>query len=89
VIGALIDSNRPEADDQVRSLQTAAQTLGRQIVVAKVAAEGEFDILVAVSDVRFRGQSRHRVWQMSTTQCLLEDCARFLVAGFLGAWGNL
>ncbi|MFY9772070.1 MAG: ABC transporter substrate-binding protein [Xanthobacteraceae bacterium] len=47
VIGALIDSNRPEADDQARSLQTAAQTLGRQIVVAKVAAEGEFDNAIA------------------------------------------
>jgi putative tryptophan/tyrosine transport system substrate-binding protein len=47
VIGALIDSNRPEADDQVRSLQTAAQTLGRQMVVAKVAAEGEFDNAIA------------------------------------------
>ena len=43
VIGALIDSNRPEADEQVRSLQTAAQALGRQMVVAKVAAEGEFE----------------------------------------------
>jgi putative tryptophan/tyrosine transport system substrate-binding protein len=47
VIGALIDSNRPEADDQVRSLQTAAQTLGRQIVVAKVTAEGEFETAIA------------------------------------------
>jgi putative ABC transport system substrate-binding protein len=46
VIGALIDSNRPEADDQVRSLQTAAQTLGRQIVVAKVTAEGEFETAI-------------------------------------------
>jgi len=31
----------------VRSLQTAAQTLGRQIVVAKVTAEGEFETAIA------------------------------------------
>lgn len=47
MIGALIDSNRLEADEQVRSLQTAAQTLGRQMVVVKVAAEGEFENAIA------------------------------------------
>mgnify|MGYP003693996613 CR=1 FL=1 len=31
VIGVLIDSNRPEADDQTRALQAAAQTVGRQL----------------------------------------------------------
>ena len=47
VIGVLIDSNRPEADDQTRALQAAAQTVGRQLVVARVAAEGEFDAAIA------------------------------------------
>jgi ABC-type uncharacterized transport system substrate-binding protein len=43
VVGALIDGNRSEADSQVRDLQAAAQTLGRQLVVARVVAEREFD----------------------------------------------
>jgi putative ABC transport system substrate-binding protein len=47
VIGALIDSNRPEADDQTRALQGAAQTVGRQLVIARVAAEREFDAAIA------------------------------------------
>jgi putative tryptophan/tyrosine transport system substrate-binding protein len=47
VIGALIDSNRPEADDQARSLLAAAQTLGRKMVIASVAAAGEFDAAIA------------------------------------------
>jgi putative ABC transport system substrate-binding protein len=47
VIGVLIDSNRPEADDQTRALQAAAQTVGRQLVVARVAAEREFDAAIA------------------------------------------
>ncbi len=46
VIGALIDSNRPEADDQERSLSAAAQTLGRQLVTARVATEREFDAAI-------------------------------------------
>jgi ABC-type uncharacterized transport system substrate-binding protein len=47
VIGALIDSNRPEADDQARALQVSAQTVGRQLVIARVAVEGEFDAAIA------------------------------------------
>ncbi len=47
VIGALIDSNRPEADDQTRALQGSAQTVGRQLVIARVAAEREFDAAIA------------------------------------------
>jgi putative tryptophan/tyrosine transport system substrate-binding protein len=47
VIGALIDANRPEADDQTQSLQTAAQTIGRQMVVARATAEHELDAAIA------------------------------------------
>jgi ABC-type uncharacterized transport system substrate-binding protein len=47
VIGALIDGNRPEADDQTRSLQAAAQAVGRQLVVARVGSEREFDAAIA------------------------------------------
>jgi putative ABC transport system substrate-binding protein len=47
VIGALIDGNRPEADDQVRALQVAAQTLGRQLVVARIDARRDFDAAIA------------------------------------------
>jgi putative ABC transport system substrate-binding protein len=47
LIGALIDSNRPEADDQEQSLRTAAQTVGRQLVVVRVIAERDFDAAVA------------------------------------------
>jgi putative ABC transport system substrate-binding protein len=47
VVGALIDGNRAEADDQTHSLETAAQTVGRQMVVARVAAEREFDAAIA------------------------------------------
>jgi putative ABC transport system substrate-binding protein len=47
VIGALIDGNRPEADDQTLSLQTAAQTIGRQMVAVRVAAERELDDAIA------------------------------------------
>jgi putative ABC transport system substrate-binding protein len=43
VIVALTDSNRPEAADQIKSLQTAAQVVGRQLIVASVANESEFD----------------------------------------------
>jgi putative ABC transport system substrate-binding protein len=47
VIGALIDANRPEADQQTQSLQTAAQTIGRQMVVARATAEHELDAAIA------------------------------------------
>jgi putative ABC transport system substrate-binding protein len=47
VIGALIDANRPESDDQMQSLQTAAQTIGRQMVVARITAERELDAAIA------------------------------------------
>jgi putative ABC transport system substrate-binding protein len=47
VIGALIDSNRPEADDQEQSLKTAAQTIGRQLLVGRVIAERDFDAAIA------------------------------------------
>ena len=43
VIGVLIDSNRPEASDQTRALQAAAQTIGRQLAIATVTAERDFD----------------------------------------------
>lgn len=47
VIGALIDGNRPEADDQTQSLQAAAQSVGRQLVVVRVGTEREFDPAIA------------------------------------------
>ena len=47
VIGALIDRNRAEAEDQTQSLQSAAEAIGRQMVIAKVAAEPEFESAIA------------------------------------------
>src|SRR5258708_14910212 len=43
VIGALMDSSRPEAADQLKSLQAAAQAGGRQLIVASAGNEGQFD----------------------------------------------
>jgi len=46
VIGALIDGNRPEADDQTRSLQAAARIVGRQLTITRIASEREFDAAI-------------------------------------------
>jgi putative ABC transport system substrate-binding protein len=46
-IGALIDSNRPEADAQLKSVQAAAQAFGRQLVVASAGGERDFDAAFA------------------------------------------
>jgi putative ABC transport system substrate-binding protein len=43
VIGALMDSSRPEAADQLKSVQAAAQAAGRQLIVAGAGNEGDFD----------------------------------------------
>lgn len=43
VIGALMDASRPEAAAQLKSVQAAAQTVGRQLVIASAANEGEFE----------------------------------------------
>jgi putative ABC transport system substrate-binding protein len=47
VIGALMDSSRPEAADQLKSVQAAAQAVGRQLIVASAGNEGEFDVAIA------------------------------------------
>jgi len=47
VIGALMDSSRPEAADQLKSVQAAAQAVGRQLIVASAGNEGEFDAAFA------------------------------------------
>jgi putative tryptophan/tyrosine transport system substrate-binding protein len=47
VIGALMDSSRPEAADQLKSVQAAAQAVGRQLAVATASNEGEFDAAFA------------------------------------------
>ena len=43
IIGTLIDSNRPEAEFQINSVQRAAQAMGRRLVVANARNEREFD----------------------------------------------
>src|SRR5437763_8204819 len=47
VVGALMDSSRPEAADQLKSLQAAAQAVGRQLIVASAGNEGEVDAAFA------------------------------------------
>jgi putative tryptophan/tyrosine transport system substrate-binding protein len=47
IIGALMDSSRPEAADQLKSVQEAAQAVGRQLVVASAGNEREFDAAFA------------------------------------------
>jgi putative ABC transport system substrate-binding protein len=43
IIGALMDASRPEAAEQLKSVQAAAQAVGRQLVVASAGNEGDFD----------------------------------------------
>jgi len=43
----VLDRNRAEAEDQTQSLQSAAEAIGRQMVIAKVAAEPEFESAIA------------------------------------------
>ena len=43
VIGALMDASRPEATAQLKSVQAAAQVVGRQLVIASASNEDDFD----------------------------------------------
>jgi putative ABC transport system substrate-binding protein len=43
IIGALMDSSRPEAATQLESVQAAAQAVARQLVVVSVGNERDFD----------------------------------------------
>jgi putative tryptophan/tyrosine transport system substrate-binding protein len=43
IIGALMDSSRFEAETQLKSVQDAAQAVGRRLVVASARNESEFD----------------------------------------------
>jgi putative tryptophan/tyrosine transport system substrate-binding protein len=47
VIGALMDASRPEVTAQLKSVQAAAQAIGRQLVVASASNEGDFDTAFA------------------------------------------
>ena len=47
VIGALMDSSRPEAADQLRSVQAAAQAVDRQLIIASAGNDGELDAAFA------------------------------------------
>jgi putative ABC transport system substrate-binding protein len=47
IIGALMDSSRPEAAGQLKSVQEAAQAVGRQLIVASAGNEREFDAAFA------------------------------------------
>ncbi len=47
VIGALIDVSRPEAPAQLKSLEAAAQAVGRKLVVANAGNEGDLDAAFA------------------------------------------
>jgi putative ABC transport system substrate-binding protein len=43
VIAALIDASRFEAETQIKSVQEAAQAVGRPLVIASAKTEGDFD----------------------------------------------
>jgi putative tryptophan/tyrosine transport system substrate-binding protein len=43
IIGALMDPNRPEVNVRLKSVQLAAQAVGRRLAVASARNEGEFD----------------------------------------------
>jgi putative tryptophan/tyrosine transport system substrate-binding protein len=43
VVGALMDTSRPEVTAQLKSVQAGAQAIGRQLVVASASNEGDFD----------------------------------------------
>jgi len=45
-IGALIDSNRPEAIDQTRALEDAARAVGRTLVTHAIGTEAEIDAAI-------------------------------------------
>jgi len=47
VVGALLDSSRAEAEEQLRSVQSAAQAIGRPLVVASVGNDHDFDAAFA------------------------------------------
>jgi putative tryptophan/tyrosine transport system substrate-binding protein len=47
IIGALMDVSRPEAAEQLKSVQAAAQAVGRQLVVASAGNEADFDAAFA------------------------------------------
>jgi putative ABC transport system substrate-binding protein len=48
IVGALLDSGRPEAEDQLKSVQAAAQAIGRPLVVASAGSERDFDAAFAL-----------------------------------------
>jgi putative ABC transport system substrate-binding protein len=48
IVGALLDSSRPEAEDQLRSVQAAAQAIGRPLVVASAGNDRDFDAAFAM-----------------------------------------
>jgi putative ABC transport system substrate-binding protein len=43
IIGALMDTSRPEAAGQLKSVQAAAQAVGRQLVIASAGNEADLD----------------------------------------------
>jgi putative tryptophan/tyrosine transport system substrate-binding protein len=43
LIGVLLDPNLPELDVEVRDVEAAARTIGRQVLVVKAASTGEFN----------------------------------------------
>jgi len=47
LIGALVNPNRPDAEEQARDMQDAARTLGQQIIVFKAGSEAEIDAAFA------------------------------------------
>jgi ABC-type uncharacterized transport system substrate-binding protein len=53
-IGALVNPNRPDIDAQLSGMQTAAQSVGRPLVILKTGTERELDaVFVNQSDRKF------------------------------------
>ena len=60
VIGALMDPSRPDAAAQLKSVQAAAQAIGRQLAIASAGNQGDFDTAFD-SLVQQDAQARHVV----------------------------
>jgi len=52
VIGVMVNPNNPVAASDTREVEMAAQSLGRQVYIAQVATEQEFDLAFAALNAR-------------------------------------
>lgn len=98
-IGALIDSNRPEAKDQMRALEGAARSVGRSLVLRAIATEGEIDaaidslsdqadaLLIGASPLFFDTRDRIVAKIASRARPAVYQFSEFATAGGLMSYG--